>query len=103
MATTTQEIKALKKEVQHLADAFEKSVKVRNNGHRYGVGINTDEMREAAHRAGDNVRHFMRHQVDRADVLRHQTEESIQSHPFRSVALGVASGLLLGTLLGRRS
>ncbi len=101
MATANQEIKALRQEVKNLAKVVETNAREVGNGHT-NWHLNSEDIKAAAHRAGSNVRSFVATQGERATELRNQTEASIQAHPFRSVALGAAAGLILGAILRRR-
>lgn len=101
MATAQQQIRDLKAEVRELSNLLEKKKEsfireVGGNGHFH---INRNELRSIAEHAGETAREFIHDQRARASEYVGRYEESVSAHPWRSTALAVAGGLLLGALL----
>ncbi len=103
MTTANNEIKELKKELQHLSSLVEdKLSKTNGNGHTNVIGIDRSELKRMAHNAGENVRDFFSHKSEQAVAAKDACETAIVAHPFRSVLTAVAGGVLISALLRRK-
>ncbi|MCH2546930.1 MAG: hypothetical protein MK052_04880 [Alphaproteobacteria bacterium] len=104
MATAQQQIRDLKSEVKELSNLVEKQAKTLNkeihgNGHYH---ITRDELRSMAENAGASAREFVSDKRAKASAYAGQYEDTVGAHPWKSTALAVAGGLVLGAILRRR-
>lgn len=109
MTTSAREVKELKAELRHLASKVEKTVSAANanaNGLQHNIAevlsITPDEMRRAAKKAGKNLRTYFGRKADEATDLYHQAETKVTEKPMQSIALALAAGFVLSSLLRRR-
>lgn len=105
MATAQQQIRELKSEVKELSTLLEKQAKALNKEVNNGNGhfhITRDELRSIAETAGANTRAFINDKRAKASEYAGQYEDTVSAHPWKSTALAVAGGLVLGALLRRR-
>lgn len=100
MTTSNQEIKAIKSEMKELAELVKSAAhSASSNGHATLASFSSSDLRKAARKAGCNLRRFASDKQEQAEELREYAEESITSHPFKSVAAAVVGGVVLGLLL----
>lgn len=102
MATPQQQIRELKSEVKELSALIEKQAKALSkeaNGHFH---ITRDELRGIAEHAGATTREFIADKRARASEYATRYEDKVGAHPWKSTALAMAGGLVLGALLRRR-
>mgnify|MGYP000064402427 CR=1 FL=1 len=100
MATNTQEIKALKKEINELKDAM--TDKVENTASEIQSNFNKDNIIEMATNAGQTAREFMTTKQEQLGEVKANTESMIQKRPFASAAAAFAAGVVLTSLLNRK-
>jgi ElaB/YqjD/DUF883 family membrane-anchored ribosome-binding protein len=104
MATAQQQIRDLKAEVKELSHLIEKqarnlSKEANGNGHFH---ITRDELRAMAENAGATAREFIHDKRAKASEYAGRYEDSVSAHPWKSTALAMAGGVILGALLRRR-
>lgn len=104
MATAQQQIRDLKAEVRELSSLIEQKAKslsreASGNGHFH---ITRDELRSMAEHAGASAREFLHDQRAKASAYAGRYEDTVSSHPWKSTALALAGGVILGALLRRR-
>lgn len=102
MTTAQQQIRELKNEVKELSTLLEKQAKAAakelGNGHFH---ISRDELRDMAEHAGQSAREFFVSKRKQATEAAHRYEDAVSAHPWKSTALAVAGGILIGVLLRR--
>lgn len=102
MATTQQEVKELKKDIEQiknmLAGQMEETL---SNGHSKAV-FAKEELQHAANQAGKNVRTFFSAKQTQIGDAKTACESTIKERPFTSAAIAFAGGVLLATLLKRK-
>ena len=103
MATAQQQIRDLKAEVRELSNMIEQ--KARNlsreasgNGHFH---LSRDDLRSMAENAGASAREFIHDQRARASAYAGRYENTVSAHPWKSTALALAGGMILGALMRR--
>jgi len=105
MTTAQQQIRELKSEVKELSQLVEKQAKSLGkevgggNGHFH---ITRDEIRSLAENAGAATREFISDKRARAADYAHRYEDTVSSHPWKTTAVALAAGTLIGALLRRR-
>lgn len=103
MATAQQQIRDLKNEVKELSALIEKQAREvsreAGNGHFH---ITREELRDMAENAGASARKFVSEKRKQANNAALQYEDTVGAHPWKSTAIALAGGVLLGVLLRRR-
>lgn len=61
----------------------------------------TSDLRDFAERAGTNVREFLSNKSEQADKVRKSAEDTIVSHPIKSVVAAAVGGMILSAILRR--
>lgn len=102
MSTAQQQIRELKNEVKELSAHIEQQAKKlmkEGNGHFH---VTRDELRDLAANAGATARKFYKDTRRQASDAAHRYEDTVSAHPWKSTAIALAGGILLGALLRRR-
>jgi ElaB/YqjD/DUF883 family membrane-anchored ribosome-binding protein len=103
MATAQQQIRDLKDEVKELSALVEKQAravsKEAGNGH---IHLTREDIREMAENAGVRTRRFFKDTRKQAQDAAGRYEDTVSAHPWKSTAIALTGGLLLGALLRRR-
>lgn len=105
MTTAQQQIRELKAEIRELSSLVEKQAKAagkelsNGNGHFH---ITRDEIRHMAENAGAATRAFISDKRAQAADYAHRYEDTVSANPWKSTAIALAAGTLLGALLRRR-
>ncbi len=101
--TAQQEIKAMKKEIGELkslvADSIEGTAK-NGNGNSFFSG---HDLKDMAHDAGKSVSEYLHEKGTQARELRDNCRTGIKRRPLTSAALAFTGGVVIASLLSRRS
>ncbi len=62
----------------------------------------TDDLREKAHHAGQEVRKYVSSATDSFDHVTHDLENNIRKEPFKTALVAFGVGYFLGLLTSRR-
>ncbi len=101
MTTASQEIREIRQEMKHLAQMV-KEASASANGHSNIIGFDRKDLQKMARQAGKTIRGYVDEKTHQADELRQTCEETITTHPFKSVLTAVLGGVVLGAILGRK-
>lgn len=102
MATTAQEVKNLKKDLDQIKNMLADQLSdVTPNGKSETI-FNREDLEDMANRAGKSVRVFMTDKREKLSDASDQAETVIKERPFVSAAAMFAGGMLLASLLRRR-
>lgn len=105
MATAQQQIRDLKEEVKELSALIEKQARAvskeagNGNGH---IHLTREDIRAMAENAGVRTRRFFKDTRKQAQDAAVRYEDTVSAHPWKSTAIALTGGLLLGALLRRR-
>ncbi|MES2905457.1 MAG: hypothetical protein V4691_00240 [Pseudomonadota bacterium] len=100
MATFTknQDYNDIKKDARNLGNDVKDAA---NSTVAKVIGMNTQDVKDMAHEAGQNVRQFIDDTSKQAVDARDRLEERVVSNPLTSVAVAAVGGFILGALLRR--
>lgn len=103
MATTAQDVKALKQEIAALKDQLAEQIETQEVLQSKGSFPHYQDLQQLASQAGQSVRTYLTDKQEQIGHAKEHCEKTIQRRPFTSTALAFAGGVLLTSLLKKRS
>lgn len=103
MATTQQEVKAMKQEIADLKNLLADHVEETAANGASKTIMAKDELQQLAHHAGKGVRNFMSQKHQQLDEAKVSCQKTIKERPLTSAAIAFAGGAVLAALLSKKS
>jgi ElaB/YqjD/DUF883 family membrane-anchored ribosome-binding protein len=99
MATTEQELQAMKKEIAEIKSMLTEQEKGISKIGNSLPELNKQDLQQAANTAGRKVRSALNETKEEASVRKERAEETIKEHPLSSTTAAFTGGVIIATLI----